>query len=101
MTSFPIAGIMDLLDVLLAVVSLAGRWKRLGLALGLYQPELNKIKGENSDAEDCLQEVLTNWLNQMYDVRRFGEPSWPVLVKAVACPAISIAQKYNILFFAA
>ena len=100
---------MDLFEVLFVVESLAGRWNRLGLALGLYQPELAKIKVENPDTEQCLQEVLTIWLNQMYDVQKFGEPSWAVLVKAIASTAggrnpalaLHIAQKYNIPFFAA
>ena len=101
-TAFLIAGINDLHEVFLAVQSLAGRWNMLGLALGLYQPQLAKIKG---DVEDCLLEVLTQWLNQNYVVQKFGEPSWPVLVNAVdshvggknPALALDIAQKYNIL----
>ena len=85
-------------------MSLAERWNKLGLALGLYHPQLAKIKLENPDTEDCLLAVLINWLNQTDNVRGFGEPSWPVLTKAVACPAggrnpalaRDIAQKYNI-----
>ena len=102
-TSFLIAGINDLHEVLLEVKSLAARWNMLGLALGLYQPQLDTIKVDNPDVENCLRAVLTNWLKQMYDVQKFGEPSWPVLVKAVAStiggsnPALAqdIARKYN------
>ena len=87
-----------------AVVSWAGIWNKLGLALGLNQPLLVKIKGENSDTEDCLLAVLINWLNKNYDMQRFGEPSWEVLVKAVDSPAggrnpalaQDIARQYSI-----
>ena len=102
-TAFLIAGINDLHEVFLAVQSSADRWNMLGLALGLYQPQLVTIKGNAEDCH-CLLEVLTQWLNQNYVVQKFGEPSWQVLVKAVACPAggrnpalaSKIAQKYNI-----
>ena len=29
-------------------------------------------------------EVLTQWLKKTYNVKRFGEPSWKLLVKAVS-----------------
>ena len=73
----------------------------LGLDLGLYQPQLDAIKVDNPGVQNCLRVVLTMWLNQTYDVQKFGEPSWPV--KAVSStiggsnPALAqdITQKYN------
>ena len=41
------------------------------------------LKVENPDTEDFLIAVQTNWLKKMYDVQKFGEPSWEILVKAV------------------
>ena len=37
----------------------------------------------NSDTEKALQAVLLLWLNQKYNVGRFGPPTWQMLVKAV------------------
>ena len=102
-TSFLIAGINDLHEVFLAVESLAAIWNMLGLALGLYQPQLDAIKVDNPGVKNCLIAVLTNWLKQVHDVQKFGEPSWPVLEKAVSSTAggsnpalaLDIARKYN------
>ena len=68
---------------------------------GLLSNSLLKV--ENPDTEDCLIAVLTNWLKKIYDVQKFGEPSWAILVKAVDSRAggrnhalaLDIAQKYN------
>ena len=63
---------------------MAYRWRKIGLALRLDPDLLNRIRGNHTDVEDCLEDVLTNWLKKAYDVTRFGAPSWKLLVEAVA-----------------
>ena len=57
----------------------------------------------NCNPDDCLLDVLQEWLGTAKDDQRHGHPSWQVLVKAVAHPAggnnralaEAIAQKYS------
>ena len=54
----------DLQDVRSAVANLAGRWKDLGISLGINSSKLDTI-----NSADGLREMLTLWLKQSYDVR--------------------------------
>ena len=76
----------DLYEVNSEVVSVAARWKNLGLALRLDPDRLDVIEGENRRMEDCLTEVLSLWLKKMYDYERVGDPSWQLLARAVGDP---------------
>ena len=62
---------------------MASKWKNIGLALRLAPDSLNTLSIKE-DVTDCLREVLTQWLKKTYNVKRFGEPSWKLLVKAVS-----------------
>ena len=62
-------------------------WKGLGLALRLHPGTLDTIEADCRDVQSRLREVLTQWLKKDYDTRRFGAPSWQLLVAAVAHPA--------------
>ena len=50
-----------------------------------------------------MSDVLAEWLKKAYNTVRFGDPSWKLLVEAVAHPAggndcavaEKIAKKYN------
>ena len=63
------------------------RWKHIGLALRLDPDELKRIETERRDPEDCLTDALHLWLKGNYDTKRFGEPSWELLARAVADPS--------------
>ena len=59
----------DLRDVRSAVASLAGRWKDLGISLGVGIGDLDGIVSANPHSpNDCLREMLTKWLRQNYNV---------------------------------
>ena len=62
---------------------MASKWKDIGLALRLAPDSLNTLSTKE-DVTGCLREVLTQWLKKTYNVKRFGEPSWKLLVKAVS-----------------
>ena len=72
-------GIDDLLEVQMRLKSVL-HWKKLGLALGLLYPTLQKIEREQHEkVDDCLMEMLAAWLQQQDNVSQNGVPSWSVL----------------------
>ncbi|CAI8020091.1 hypothetical protein GBAR_LOCUS12024, partial [Geodia barretti] len=97
-------GINDLFTVCSELVGVAHKWKKVGLALRLDPNFLNRINAKQNDVEDNLSDVLEEWLKKSYDTESFGDPSWKLLVDAVAHPvggkdralAMEIAAKYNV-----
>ena len=65
----------------------AHEWKNIGLALRLQPHVLSTIEKNHADVKDRLLNVLTEWLNKAYNTTRFGDPTWQLLVAAVAHPA--------------
>ena len=64
-----LAGEDDLRDVISAVTGLAGRWKNLGISLGLCPGDVQSIFSANSHSpSDRLREMLLQWLQQSYNV---------------------------------
>ena len=59
----------------------------MGIALRLHPNLLNRIGADHSDVKSRLEAVLTEWLKKAYDTTCFGQPSWQLLVAAVAHPA--------------
>ena len=57
----------DLQYVRLAVADLAGRWKDLGISLGIRSSKLDTINSPS--ANESLREMLALWLRQSYKVR--------------------------------
>ena len=75
----------DLLDIVEEVNDLAPRWKSLGLALRLKPAKLGTISFKNhTDPTECLNDMLLAWLQQRYDFKRFGPPSWRMLCQAIS-----------------
>ena len=76
-------GIDDLFEVQMCLKSVL-HWKKLGLALGLLYPTLQKIEKEQHEkVDDCLMEMLAAWLQQQDNVCKKGDPSWVVLRTAL------------------
>ena len=75
----------DLFDVIKDLTPVAARWKAIGIALRLKPGELNSINSGRPD--ECLGEVILNWLMRNYNVDRFGLPTWRKLVEVVEDPA--------------
>ena len=79
------------------------KWRQIGSALRLRAPTLDEIRQNHHDAEERLSAVLKIWLQKNYNVKRFGEPSWSLVVRAVSHPAgggdcalaLRIATKYG------
>ena len=65
---------------------IAAEWESLGTALRITPAELDNISSM-SPLKKCLRGVLLAWLQQRYDTKRFGQPSWRKLCQAVHKPA--------------
>ena len=58
----------------------------LGLSLRLRDSKLQEISQKypsECDHQKALKDVLLLWLRQEYNVKRFGQPTWRMLVEAV------------------
>ena len=66
----------------------SAKWKSIGIALRLNPNALDGIQvGNSGDPTACLTLTVTEWLNRNYNVKKFGEPTWQMLVKVVGDPA--------------
>ena len=101
---FSMIGVDDLLDVLEEMMPVVNSWKAIGRGLRIDPGRLEMIQKDNSgNSKECLSEMLTCWLKRIYNVDRFGEPTWRVVVKVVARPAagdncalaLSIAKQHS------
>lgn len=76
----------DLSDIMEEVVSIKSMYYSLGRSLRLRANDLDTIYKacpNESDHEKGLNDVLLLWLQQKYNVERFGKPTWRALVEAV------------------
>ena len=81
------ADINDHFDVYTELLNVAHNWRGVGRALRLHPDLLDRIEANTTSVESRLEKVLTEWLQKAYDTARFGQPSWQLLVSAVAHPA--------------
>lgn len=102
-TAFPVLGIDDLARLRGELEDVAGRWKDIGLNLGIRNHNLEAIETEVSVSMDRLTKMLTMWLKWNYNYTKNGKPSWRKLVEVVAqssgggnpSRAMKIAKKYE------
>ena len=81
-----IAGEDDIMDVMEEVISIKLVWYELGECLRLRDDDLDEIQRTHpykSDSKKALKKVLLLWLQQKYNVEKFGRPTWKMLVIAV------------------
>ena len=58
------------------------------MALGLPVGELQTIRQSNlQNIAQAFTEVLLTWLKQLYNVEKYGAPTWQRLVEAVDSPS--------------
>ena len=98
------AGEDDVYDVNDEVFSISRKWMYLARWFKLPHSTVSRIgRKHDCNPDNCLFDVLQEWLGTAKDDQRHGHPSWQVLVKAVAHPAggnnralaEAIAQKYS------
>ena len=70
------------------LLPVAHRWRSIGLALKLDPNLLDRIRAQrNISVDENLSDTLKEWLQKSYNMTHFGDPSWKLLVEAVAHPA--------------
>ena len=65
------------------VVSIQSAYVQLGRMLRLRDHDLKVVREAYTNQVDALNDILLLWLNQKYNVERFGRPTWRMLVEAV------------------
>ena len=59
------------------------KWKKLGRNLGISEGKLEAIKEDGGDADECVEEVVKDWLKRNHNEEEYGPPTWRSLAKAV------------------
>ena len=60
-------------------------WEKVAMGLKLPYKTKRRIAKENpKESNECLQDVLYEWLKKAYNVQKYGPPSWRFLAKAIA-----------------
>ena len=84
----PGLGVDNLGDVLEETLSSSTKWYKIGLQLKVPVAKLDSIRKEFSDQEDCLCEMLKDWLKGAAGT----EPSWAVLVETLRSQTVRETQ---------
>ena len=74
----------DLSNIIEEIQPIESRYYDLGRSLNLKIADLRKIRDEYPSDLDGLEDVLLLWLNQKYDEKKHGPPTWRMLVEAVS-----------------
>ena len=78
----------DLSEVRSALLPIASRWKDVGIELKLKLAVLNTIQAAHpTSLEDCLTDVVSQWLQKGYNTTKHGPPTWRKLVHAISLDA--------------
>ena len=73
----------DLSKIISELLTIQPKYYYLGRSLTLKIADLREIRDKNPSESDGLEDVLILWLNQKYDVKKHGPPTWRMLVEAV------------------
>ena len=78
-----IAGIGNLTDVLKELCSVQARYHDIGLTLGVMPGDLEGFEYDTPTPLKAMERIISHWLKQNCDEKKFGKPSWRSLVEAV------------------
>ena len=81
-------GVDDLGDVLEETLGSSTKWYRIGLRLKVPVAKLDGIRKEFNDQQECLCEMLKEWLKSTAGTK----PSWEVLVEALRSQTVGETQ---------
>ena len=59
------------------------QWSLIGIFLGIPYSTIKRIDFEG-DLDDKVEKMVSAWLKKKHDIAVFGEPTWRILVEAVA-----------------
>ena len=91
-----------LAEVVSAINIVRSRWYSIGEQLGISPDQLNAA--QSADADKCLKNTVTCWLQRNYDTSRHGLPTWGKLVQVIGSPAggnnaplaLAMAQQHSV-----
>ena len=74
----------NLFDIMMVLSPVESRYYHIGMGLRLNVEFLDDIEDKfGSDPCRALRKVVSAWLQQEYDVARFGLPTWRTLVEVI------------------
>ena len=73
----------NIFEVYKEVHTLAPRWSDICWALNLPHEETIRNETQGVDCKRCLRMVLRKWLQKSYNYKKYGSPTWRMLVEAV------------------
>ena len=68
----------ELRDAFMTLLPLAFQWKTIGIILRIPKHVLDKVQSDEEGINNCLQEMLSQWLKQVDPA-----PTWKDLANAV------------------
>ena len=78
----------DLFEVMEEISTLDSKYYQIGVGLRLKPKDLQSIEEMfRQDPSRALGKVVETWLQQQYNMKKCGPPTWQMLVKAVDSPA--------------
>ena len=81
-------GLGNLRDLLEETLSSSTKWYKIGLRLDVPVDKLDGIRSQFSDQEDCLCEMLKEWLKGAAGTK----PAWMTLVEALRSQTVREPQ---------
>ena len=70
--------------VVMETKSLAAKWYEISVSLGIPPGVLEGVRMLAGDCYLHWSEALKKWIRQNYNTKKFGDPSWRTLLKAIA-----------------
>ena len=80
--AFPGLILMDFRDLLNSLFLKAAKWNSIGIQLGLSTDELDTIRANCIDVEECLRKVLQKWHDNTLN------PTWREVITALRSPGV-------------
>ena len=75
----------------------AGKWDKIGLAIGFTQAELHTIRANHpGDVTDCLKTVLVKWTQWPVEGHEV-DPTLEVLLNALRAPFVGLGNTAKII----
>ena len=79
------AGPHDLPNVLRALTNIRYKWVVLAIQFGIPWQIIETVRHNYpQDPDRCLMYVLDQWLNENYNTKQFGHPSWRRVCEVIA-----------------
>ena len=94
LTAFIIEDEEDANTVFMTIKKKAAKYAEIGRGFGLAPSTIESIRDNHPrDNSGALQDVITTWIRQEHNTKKFGLPSWQKVVEAIGEVDKSLARK--------